>query len=110
MKNTIKPVVVKGTRKDRPCVNSFMEKEKDLERKLLIKQYVHERNTVLNKADVNELKKFAEKWKLPFPENMEIAEITMHKMIVNCEGLYPKVKANSKKWLKEKGFIFNNKS
>ena len=68
---------------------------------------------MLMKCDVNELRKFTEKYKGFFSkEYMEkmrsapdpVLEIALHKMIVNVITLPIELRVKSKNWLNERGF------
>ena len=73
-----------------------------------IKKFVKERDKMLKKCSVEELRKFvnshADIYGIEYVEifnlmNDEIAEATLHKMIVNCINLPQKLRLNSKHWL-----------
>lgn len=76
-------------------------------------QYVKERDEMLLKGSVDELKKFAlanrKHYSPMFIVMLEKAsyatlEATLHKMIVNCTNLPEEYRQKSADWLVEKGF------
>ena len=78
-----------------------------------LKQYVIERDEMLQKGNVQEFKKFITKWKDIFPEStyrqLQVASdlvllITMHKMILTVTTMPEEVKAKSRKWLLDRGY------
>jgi hypothetical protein len=78
-----------------------------------IKQYVKERDEMLLKCDVKELRKFVKEHKKQFAPDfvraMEIAadevlEITLHKMIVNCTNLPFDFRQKSADWLLDRHY------
>ena len=73
-----------------------------------IKKFVKERDKMLKKCSVKELRNFvnnnADLYGIEFVEAFnrasdEVAEITLHKMIVNCTNLPQKLRLISKQWL-----------
>ena len=78
-----------------------------------IKKYVKERNEMLKKCDVNELRKFVndhkELYTAEYVENFnkasdEVLRVTLHKMIVNVPKLPKKLRDQSAFWLILNGF------
>ncbi len=76
-------------------------------------KYAKERDKMLLKRDINELRKFVNKNKKLYRKEYikafnaasdEIIEITMHKMIVHCINLPFNFRQESADWLIEKGF------
>ena len=78
-----------------------------------LKQYAKERDEMLLKRDVKELRKFI----LEHQDNMnpimclsmlnasdKVLEITLHKMIVNCTNLPFDFRQESADWLLDRGF------
>lgn len=81
--------------------------------KAALKKYVKERDEMLKKCDVNELRKFIETHreyfskrfleKLSFASN-EVLEVTLHKMIVNVITLPEPLRIKSALWLAFQGY------
>lgn len=78
-----------------------------------LKQYVKERDEMLQKGNVQEFRKFITKWKDMFPEStyrqLQVASdlvllITMHKMILTVTTMPEEVKTKSRKWLLDRGY------
>jgi hypothetical protein len=78
-----------------------------------IRKYVRDRDEMLLKRDVNELRKFVKKNKKFFDkeylENFEkasdeVLEITLHKMIVSVTSLPMDFQNESLVWLLERGY------
>lgn len=78
-----------------------------------IKKYVRERDEMLLKRDVNELRKFVKKnnefFDKEYLENFEkasdeVLEITLHKMIVSVTSLPIDFQTESLVWLLEHGY------
>lgn len=81
--------------------------------KALIKKYVKERNEMLKKCNVNELRKFVNEHKQLYSGDFVeqfinasdyVAEITLHKMIVNVPNLPQGLRERSALWLGLHGF------
>ena len=81
--------------------------------KAKIKKYVKERDKMLKKKSVAELRKFvteheefySEEYIKKFNEaDDEVLEVTLHKMIVNVTSLPPQLRADSARWLIFNGF------
>ena len=84
--------------------------------KARIKQYVKERNHMLKKCNVSELRKFVNEHKQLYTseylENFnnasdEVLEVTLHKMIVNVPSLPKRLRERSAFWLALHGFSLN---
>lgn len=82
-------------------------------KKYVIKKYVKERDAMLLKRDVGELKKFVNNRKYLFDTEWlinfnnasdEILEVTLHKMIVNAVKLPEDFRRESAIWLTLRGF------
>ena len=78
-----------------------------------IEKYVKERDQMLLKGSVAELKKFVkkyEKYYSPMIANSmtkakdEVLEITLHKMIIHCVNLPFDYRQKSADWLLDKGY------
>lgn len=78
-----------------------------------LKQYVKERDEMLLKRDVGELRKFAINHKHNLNPDIrlalisatdEVLEITLHKMIVNCTNLPFNFRQQSADWLLDRGY------
>ena len=78
-----------------------------------LKRYVKERDAMLKKRDINELRKFvinhAEFFSTEFVEAFmiasdEVVEVTMHKMIVNAIKLPKSLRDSSAIWLTMRGY------
>lgn len=78
-----------------------------------VDKYVKERDEMLLKCSVDELRKFAAEHKKHFNPMLvdafarasdEVLEITLHKMIVNCTNLPYVFRTKSACWLLERGF------
>lgn len=78
-----------------------------------IKKYVKERDEMLLKRSVSELRKFVKEHVIMFsPEYVEnfekasdeVVEITLHKMIANCTNLPNDFVKESVVWLLERGY------
>lgn len=78
-----------------------------------LQKYVKERDAMLLKCDVEELRKFvmdhASYFSVDYVEAICIApvnilEITLHKMIVNVTSMPKELKNKSAKWLLERGY------
>lgn len=81
-----------------------------------IKKYVKERNEMLKKCSVQELRKFVashtEFYDAPYiaafskaPD--EVLEVSLHKMIVNVPSLPKELRSNSARWLVLRGYDLN---
>ncbi len=72
--------------------------------KRLIKEYCERRNKALN-GNFEDFKKWVqtEPYIDELPSDDVILEMSMHKMRLEAKGIYPKKKAESKLWLKERG-------
>lgn len=75
-------------------------------------KYIEERDKMLLKGDINELRKFVkENEKLYTPmfvdsiarANDDLLEMVLHKMIVNCINLPSETRKKSAEWLKAYG-------
>lgn len=84
-------------------------KQKDKE----IKQYVKERDEMLLKCSVDELRKFAKEHKHILGKGFvkafrnapdKVVEITLHKVIVNCTNLPFDFRQKSADWLLDRGY------
>lgn len=84
--------------------------------KASIKKWVKERNEMLKKCDVNELRKFInnhpEMYDEIFTEAIntasdEVLKITLHKMIVNVPKLPKELREKSAYWLVLHGYDLN---
>lgn len=78
-----------------------------------LRRYVKQRDKMLKKCSVEELKKFIKKHSEVYSkefisqfENVddEVLEITLHKMIVNVVSLPIELRVKSKDWLTSKGY------
>lgn len=78
-----------------------------------LKRYVKERDEMLKKRDINELRKFvinhAEYYSTEFVEAFmiasdEVLEVTLHKMIVNAIKLPKSMRDSSAIWLTSRGY------
>lgn len=78
-----------------------------------LKIYVKERDEMLKKRDINELRKFvinhAEYFSTEFVEAFmiasdEVVEVTLHKMIVNAIKLPKSMRDSSAIWLSTRGY------
>ena len=78
-----------------------------------LKRYVKERDAMLKKRDINELRKFvinhAEFYSTEFVEAFmtasdEVVETTLHKMIVNAIKLPENLRYSSAIWLTMRGY------
>ena len=78
-----------------------------------IEKYVNERDEMLLKRDVNELRAFVKSHKKMFTEDYiesfekasdEVVEITLHKMIANVTSLPDNFVRESMEWLLEHGY------
>ena len=81
--------------------------------KAALKMYVKERDEMLKKCDVNELRKFVETHKQYFSKQYlerfsmasnEVLEVTLHKMIVNVTTLPEALRNKSALWLGLHGY------
>lgn len=74
-----------------------------------IKIWLRERDEVTKTYDVEAFKVFYRKWKarglyqLPLPENDEVIERTMRKMVCNMKSATEEEKAEALEWLKARG-------
>ena len=77
-----------------------------------IEKYVKQRDEMLLKCDINELRKFVRKNKGLYDKRFvkafsvatdEVVEMTLHKMIVNCTNLPFNFRQKSADWLIDKG-------
>lgn len=84
--------------------------------KASIKKFVKERNEMLKKCDVNELRKFINERPGMYGKNFieaintvsdAVLEITLHKMIVNVPKLPKKLRNKSAFWLVTHGYDLN---
>lgn len=78
-----------------------------------IEKYVKERDKMLLKGSVSELKKFIAKYEGYYNPMMvdalaraedEVLEITLHKMIIHCVNLPPDYRQKSADWLLDRGY------
>lgn len=78
-----------------------------------LKRYAKERDEMLKKRDINELRKFvinhAEYYSTEFVEAFmiasdEVVEVTLHKMIVNAIKLPKSMRDSSAIWLTSRGY------
>ena len=78
-----------------------------------IESYVKERDEMLRKCSVDELRKFVKKHKQYYDKCFvdsfvkakdEVLEITLHKMIVNCTSLPFDFRQKSADWLLDRGY------
>lgn len=78
-----------------------------------IEKYVKERDKMLLKGSVSELKKFIAKYKGYYNPMMvdalaraedEVLEITLHKMIIHCVNLPFDYRQKSADWLLDRGY------
>jgi hypothetical protein len=81
-----------------------------------IKKFVRERNEMLKKCNVTELRKFINKYKDTYGAEFvarinaapdPILEITLHKMIVNVPKLPKALREKSAVWLLMRGYDLN---
>lgn len=81
-----------------------------------IEQFVKDRDEMLLKCDVEELRKFVFEHEefydpafglLLIKANNKVLEITLHKMIVNCTNLPFDFRQTSADWLIDRGFSLN---
>ena len=81
-----------------------------------IKKYVKERDEMLKKCDVNELRKFVNAHKDYYSADYieafneasdEVLLATLHKMIVNVTSLPFKMREKSAHWLIDRGYSLN---
>ena len=70
----------------------------------VIKQYNKDRNKAVLSLDVEIFKKFCKKWGNPIPPTDEVIEITMRKMACHITTLPSDFRAESKKWLEDRGY------
>lgn len=66
----------------------------------LAREYANDRDSALNKGTLEALKAFCIKYSMHYPDD-EVMEIAMHKMRLACKRVYPRLKKESKQWLKE---------
>lgn len=78
-----------------------------------IDKYVKERDEMLSKGSVAELKEFIAKYEEYYNPMMvdalarakdEVLEITLHKMIINCVNLPFDYRQKSAEWLLDRGY------
>jgi hypothetical protein len=79
-----------------------------------IKRFVKERDEMLKKCSIKELRKFVKKnagkyYEEDFAKRFEkasdkVAEINLHKMIVNCTNLPIEFRWKSASWLMNRGY------
>jgi hypothetical protein len=69
-----------------------------------IQEFVKERNKVLLKGDLNELRKFMKKHKMPFIRDNITLRVTLHKSITAAQGLPKEYRQLSKDWLSARGY------
>lgn len=78
-----------------------------------VESYVKDRNKMLKTLDVNEYRKFVEKYKKIFTRKYvstvmnssdEVLEVAMRKAIIQIVNMPKKLKEESKTWLIERGF------
>lgn len=81
-----------------------------------IKKYVKERDKMLKKCDVNELRKFVNTHKHFYSEKFlrainaasdDLLKVVLHKMIVNAIKLPHKMRTRSAIWLVAQGYDIN---
>lgn len=81
-----------------------------------IKKYVKERDEMLRKCSVEELRKFTNahkqyydaEWLKAFNEATdEVLEVTLHKMIVNVTSMPEELRSKSAIWLVTRGYHLN---
>ena len=81
-----------------------------------IEKYVKERDKMLLKCSVAELKKFIAKYEKYYNPMMvdalarakdEVLEITLHKMIIHCVNLPFDYRQKSADWLLDRGYRLN---
>ena len=81
--------------------------------KISISAYVKERDEMLLRCDINELRKFVNKNKGLYTKQFvkafnkasdEVVKITLHKMIVSCTNLPFDFRQKSADWLLDRGF------
>ena len=78
-----------------------------------IKKFVKQRDKMLKKCSIKELRKFVRKYKGIYydsdivaefeRESDEVVEITLHKMILHCTNLPAKLRFKSADWLLDNG-------
>lgn len=61
---------------------------------------------MLNKNSIEELKRFCERHRdyVPYNPTDEVLEVTLRKMQANKNGVYPKIRNEAKRWLRERGY------
>ena len=78
-----------------------------------VENFAEDRDEMLKKASIDELKKFMNKYRDMFEEkdfeefentSDGVLEVILHKMIVNVHTLPKKLKEESKTWLISRGF------
>ncbi|MBS4872243.1 MAG: hypothetical protein KHZ78_05345 [Peptoniphilus sp. oral taxon 375] len=66
--------------------------------------YAEELGKVLKTKDIKKLRKFCKKWGLEAPEDDEVLEISLHKMIYARVDLPNSIRTESMFWLMERGY------
>ena len=75
-----------------------------------IKEFVRDRDAAVMTFDVEEFKRFYQKWRdkglytIGLPQNNKVLEITMRKMAVHSTGIPEEVREEAGKWLTDRGF------
>jgi hypothetical protein len=72
--------------------------------RIVLQEFVRERNHVLLHQGPKELKAFMQRHNLPVPKNKNTLEITWHKSITAAVGLPREYRQKSKDWLKARGY------
>ena len=81
-----------------------------------VKKYVKERDQMLRKGSVEELRKFVNSHKENYSEDYikafneasdEVLEVTLHKMIVNVTSMPEAMRSQSAIWLVTRGYSIN---
>ena len=84
-----------------------------MKHKDIIKQYVKERDEMLLKCDVGELRKFVQKWEeihhsdiyeLMMKAPDAVLEITLRKMIIHATDMPKELRVQAKEWLLSRGY------
>lgn len=66
--------------------------------------YAKKLGKVLRTKDIKKLRKFCKKWGLEAPEDDDVLEISMHKMICARIDLPKSIRTESMFWLMERGY------
>lgn len=70
-----------------------------------VKEFVAERNAMLERGDLTELRAFMEKWNPEMPPlSSEVAEVTLHKSRTAALGLPEDMRRKSNRWLFDRGY------